>query len=78
MSLLDWTPLLIALFNFYLYKISQNRLNFKADNRVDPILWTMIGFGIIHLVMPWKQLVKKCIKTTDQDDVNYLYDPRGL
>lgn len=78
MSLLDWTPLLIALFNFYLLKLSQSRLNFKADNRIDPILWTMIIFGIIHLIVPWKKVIKRCLKTSDADDINYQYDPRGL
>ncbi len=64
-DLLDWTPLLIGLFNLLLYKTSQGDRGFHTDGRVMGLIAAMIVIGIIHLLVPWKLILKKIFKRKD-------------
>jgi hypothetical protein len=61
-DLFDWTPLLIGLFNLYLYQTSANEREFSQDGRVHGLIAAMIVIGAINLLVPWKILVKKFTK----------------
>lgn len=68
-GLLDWTPLIIGLFNFLLYKQSSFERNFESDPRVVGLIAAMIAIGALHILMPWKQILKKVLKPkVDQPD----------
>lgn len=75
-GLLDWTPFIVGLFNFLLYKQSSFERNFESDHRVLGLIIAMIVVGCIHILMPWKIILKKFLKTTEQPDE--VYNPNNL
>jgi hypothetical protein len=58
-DLLDYLPLLVGLFNLFLYNTGKDLGGFQADGRVYGIVFTNIGIGALHAVFPWRPVIQK-------------------
>lgn len=58
-DLLDFLPLLIGLFNLFLYDTSRKQREFEGDRRIYGLVYAMIGIGAFHAVFPWKTVIQR-------------------
>jgi hypothetical protein len=58
-DLVDYLPLLMGLFNLFLYQTSQNTRKFDSDSRIYGIVSANIIIGAIHAMFPYRSLFSK-------------------
>jgi hypothetical protein len=58
-DLLDYLPLLIGLFNLFLYTTSQALRKFEFDGRINAVVFVIIGIGVFHAVFPWHPIIQR-------------------
>lgn len=62
LNLLDWTPLFVGLLILFEYKVFQDLRGYETDTRVIVLLSFNIAMGVISILTPWNDILKKCIK----------------
>ena len=75
--LLDWTPLIIGLFNLFIYEKYQSNAIYGKDSRILGLIVTIIVIGIVNLFIPWKNLAKIMFKPVPSKK-DELYEPSNL
>lgn len=56
-NLLDLTPFLVGLFNFFLYTTSMSTKKFESESRIYGVIITTMVIGLINAIMPWKAIL---------------------